>query len=633
MPKIPQSTISEVLSKADIESVVGKYVSFTKRTGQNLFGLCPFHAENTPSFSVTPARGTFKCYGCQKYGNSITFIMEAEKLSFPEAVKFLGDQYGVTVEWTDNSNDSSSEMREHKKRVMKILTEAAGFYYKAFNSDAGKEARQYAAGRQLSHETLIKFGIGFAPDGFDNLYKYLRNKGYTDDELKDSGLFTVSKRGNLIDLFRGRLIVPIFDFFGKIVAFGGRNLGSELPKYVNSPDSLVYKKKDHLYALNFAKQARSKQLIIVEGYMDAIAMHQAGVNNAVAALGTAFTESQLKLASKCAEEIVFFFDSDNAGKAAAVRAAKMMLAYLRKMSGIKIRIRIAQVPNGKDPDEYIKTNGVEAFKAVVRSAKDVNDYLFTRAYDDNCDPETGLDQTKFQEDIVTYGSWLYDPIKREKMAASAATYLGARSETIVLAMEHAENETINTERNLDIRNQERENLEQLKRRQESTNSNSKDDHVTSKELELLVRAVRLGPMLADAGRIDRTDVIRKNDFKGTNIRSVVEYFLSNFDPVNGVSEALLVNKLSELTFNGMKAEMVYLQMSESIPYGPSDDAMIDMYKKLLYEVRSGLCSEALLKISGQINSASDEKEKAALISKSDKLEKYMLYLQQQSAKL
>ncbi|MBO6194198.1 MAG: DNA primase [Clostridiales bacterium] len=633
MSRIPQSTIDEVLARADIESVVGKYVSFTKRTGQNLLGLCPFHSEKTPSFTVSPQKQIFKCFGCQKYGNSIGFIMEIEKLSFPEAVKFLGDQYGVPVEWNDRDDDGGSELKDRKKRVLNILTDAAGFYYKTLNSDAGKAARDYAAKRQLSKNTLIKFGIGYAPEGFDNLYRYLKNKGYDDNDLKDSGLFTTSKKGNLIDLFRGRLMVPIFDAFGKIVAFGGRNLGPELPKYVNSPDSLVYKKQNHLYALNFAKLAKSPQLIIVEGYMDAIAMHQAGVNNAVAALGTAFTDSQLKLASKYAQEVVFFFDSDKAGKSAALRASKMMLSYLRRVTGIKIRIRIAAVPNGKDPDEYIKTDGVESFKAVVKSAKDVNDYLFSRAYDDNYDDASGLDQTGFQEDIVTYGSWLYDPIKREKMAAQAAQYLGARAETIVSAMEHAEDETIKMERNVDKRDQEREESAEVKMRRETSKSDPKADVVTRDEMELFVRAVRIGAALGDKSKVDREDVIRKNDFTGKNMREAVEFFLMHFDEKRGVSEAALVGKLSEMLLNGIKAEIFYMRMCEAVPFELTPEAEIDKYKQTLYHVRAKVCSREMLQINGLLGETSDEETRKKLMRRREELDSYYQRLQERSEAL
>ncbi|MBP5179927.1 MAG: DNA primase [Clostridiales bacterium] len=633
MAKIPESTIEEVLSRADIESVVGQYVTFTKRTGQNLFGLCPFHSENTPSFSVSIPKQIYKCFGCQKYGNSIGFIMEMEKLSFPEAVKYLGDRYGVDVQWGDDDSENTKNLKERKKRVMNILTDAAGYYYKALNSDAGKAARDYAAKRQLSNETLTKFGIGYAPDGFDNLYSFLKSKGYNDEDLNDSGLFTRSKKGNLIDLFRGRFIVPIFDAFGKIIAFGGRNLGPELPKYVNSPDSLVYKKQNHLYALNFVPR-NTKQLIIVEGYMDAIAMHQAGINNAVAALGTSFTDSQLRLASKYAEEVVFFFDSDKAGKAAAIRATNMMLAYLKRMTGIKIRIRIASVPEGKDPDEYIKTYGADSFKSVVKSAKDVNDYLFDRAYDDNYDKDSGLDLTKYQEDIITYGSWIYDPIKREKMAVLAAQYLGARAETILFAMEHAEKAAMEASRGNEQRESERKEKTEVEQRRTSAPVKVPNaDRVTRDEIELFVRAVRLGGVLADETKIERNDVIRKNDFSGSNMKEIVGFFLEHFNEKTGVSDALLITKMSDLLLNGLKAETFYIKASEQISRESNINAEVDMYKRTLYNVRLKKSQDELKLVDSLIQTTEDKDKREEYIELNNKIELYRQKLIEKRNKL
>ena len=633
MAGIPNDVIEEVLSRADIESVVGQYVAFTKRTGQNLFGLCPFHSEKTPSFTVSTTKQIYKCFGCQKSGNAIGFIMEMEKLSFPEAVKYLGDKYGVEVKWAEDDNAGAKDLKDRKKRVMNILTETAGFYYKALNSNEGKAARDYAAKRQLSKDTLTKFGIGYAPDGFDNLYKFLKAKGYSDEDLKDSGLFTVSKKGNLIDLFRGRLIVPIFDSFGKIIAFGGRNLGPELPKYVNSPDSLVYKKQNHLYALNFVPRS-SKQLIIVEGYMDAIAMHQAGIDNAVAALGTSFTDSQLRLASKFAEEVVFFFDSDKAGKAAAIRATKMMLSYLKRMTGIKIRIRIASVPEGKDPDEYIKTYGADSFKSVVKSAKDVNDYLFDRAYDDNYDEGAGLDLTRYQEDITMYGSWIFDPIKREKMAVLAAQYLSARAETILFAMEHAEKASMESSRNNEQREMEKDTKNEVERRRGNTPVKVPDaDRVTRDEIELFVRCVRLRGALADETKIIRNDVIRKNDFSGANMREIVGFFLEHFNEKTGVSDALLITRMNDLLLNGLKAEEFYLKACEQIRPESNINAEIDMYKRTLYTVRIKKCNEELKLVDSMIQTTEDKEKLDEYIKLNDKIELYRQKLIEKRNKL
>ena len=615
MAQIPDSVIEEILAKADIESVVGKYVSFTKRTGQNLFGLCPFHSEKTPSFSVSLNKGIYHCFGCGKGGNSIGFIMEIEKLTYPEAIRFLGNQYGVEVPEFSNGDGSGSD-KKMKERVYALLTEAARFFYSSFVGDVGKVARDYAAKRNLSKDTLRSFGIGYAPEGWDNLYQHLINKGYTDEEMRVSGLFTVSKKtGKLIDLFRGRLMFPIFDSFGKIIAFGGRSLGDEMPKYVNSPDSLVYKKQDHLYGLNFAKKSKSNQLIIVEGYMDTIAMHQAGINNAVASLGTAFTDSQLRLASRYADEVVFFFDSDKAGQNAALRAIRMMLRFLKKMSGLKIRIKIAKVPDGKDPDEYIKNNGKEAFAAVVANAMDVDDYLAARAYDDNCDSDGKLDTYKYQEDIILYGSWISDDLRREKMASGAALYLGANYKTVLNRMNEVMESSVKEQEAADRRNLIRDEKQIVKERQEEASQDDssrdvsvpkqKDDIVFMPELKLFVMAVRLKELLAT--EVDREDVLRPSDFRGRNMQGIVTFFLKNFNSEFGISEPLLINELSKTVLNGMPAEEVYLRACEQIPDSGNPKVRRDEYLMALYDLRLKQMESLEKKIAAALETVSKEK--------------------------
>ncbi len=614
MAQIPDNVIEEILAKADIESVVGKYVSFTKRTGQNLFGLCPFHSEKTPSFSVSLNKGIYHCFGCGKGGNSIGFIMEIEKLSYPEAVRFLGNQYGVEIPEVEGY-DNSGSTKKQKERVTELLTEAARFFYSSLHSPAGKIALEYARKRNLSKETMTSFGLGYAPEGWDNLVRHLKSKGYTEDEMKVSGLFTVAKNGNLIDLFRGRLMFPIFDSFGKIIAFGGRSLGDEMPKYVNSPDSLVYKKQDHLYGLNFAKKSKSNQLIIVEGYMDTIAMHQAGINNAVASLGTAFTDSQLRLASRYADEVVFFFDSDKAGQNAALRAIRMMLRFLKKMSGLKIRIKIAKVPDGKDPDEYIKNNGKEAFAAVVANAMDVDDYLAARAYDDNCDSDGKLDTYKYQEDIILYGSWISDDLRREKMASGAALYLGANYKTVLNRMNEVMESSVKEQEAADRRNLIRDEKQIVKERQEEASQDDssrdvsvpkqKDDIVFMPELKLFVMAVRLKELLAT--EVDREDVLRPSDFRGRNMQGIVTFFLKNFNSEFGISEPLLINELSKTVLNGMPAEEVYLRACEQIPDSGNPKVRRDEYLMALYDLRLKQMESLEKKIAAALETVSKEK--------------------------
>lgn len=614
MGQIPDSVIEEVLQKADIESVVGKYVSFTKRTGSNLFGLCPFHSEKTASFSVSLNKQIYHCFGCNKGGNAIGFIMDIEHLSYPEAIRFLGKQYGVDVPETSFVNNDA--VKSQKERVKLLLVEAAKFFYKALKSKNGDSARQYMDKRGLSKETQIKFGLGYSLDDYDSLYLYLKQKGFTDEEMKVCGLFTVSsKTGKLIDLFRGRLMFPIFDAFGAVIAFGGRSLGDDMPKYINSPDSAVYKKQEHLYALNFAKKERSDRLIIVEGYMDAIAMHQAGVRNAVASLGTAFTDAQLRLASKYAKEIVFFFDADKAGQNAALRAISMMLRYTKKMTGLKARIRIACVPDGKDPDEYIREHGSEAFTAVVEAALDVDRYLSDRAYNSNYS-DNGLDLYKYEEDIITYGSWMVDDVKRNRMASNAALYLKANPDVIFERMNDAAGKLSDVQAQADERLEKKVIDEKVTSRKESSQrqASENDDIAYLEELKLFALATRLKKALADPEVIAREDLIRKGDFVGTNLKNIVGFFFDNFDPKFGTNDALLINEMSKYTLNGQPAEQVFLEVSQSIDDDLSFETIKGMYLYQLVQIRRNYLLKARKEAISMLDSVTGE-QKASLSEK------------------
>ena len=604
MGLIPENVIDEVLTRADIESVVGRYV-LLKRSGGNLWGLCPFHSEKTASFSVNPSKGIYKCFGCGKGGNAISFIMEIEHMSYPEAIRHLGGLYGVEIPETGFSGDSIQ--KEEKNRVKDILKEAAKYYYKSFNDeDIGKPARDYANKRGLTKQTLDNFGIGYSPVR-GGLYELLKQKGYKDEEMLNSGIFAKSQKNNKpYDLFRGRMMFPIFDTFGTIIAFGGRALGDEKPKYINSPDSLVYNKQNHLYAMNFARKEQSKQLIVVEGYMDAIAMHSAGFKNTVAALGTSFTDSQLKLCSRYAEEVVFFFDADNAGQKAALRAIKMMMEYLNKLSGINIRIRIAKVPDGKDPDEYIKHNGAEKFKEVVRNALYVEDYLLERARNDNTDSETGiLDRGRYQEDICLYGSWMNDEIKMSRMAGVAAPLLGATQQAVMTQMQRYSMAEDKKQEIVNARALERERRDDINNRNNDNDMSSEqyepdagsvvqrefkkvNDTATKDEINLFAYALSLGSALNDKKIVEQTDIIRPDDFSGDTIRELVRIFLNIFDGKNETLFAKMSDYFSKLTINGMPAEDVMLRAVEIAD--KSSNVMIkrDMYLALLFKVRTAI---------------------------------------------
>ena len=622
-----------------------------KRSGGNLWGLCPFHSEKTASFSVNPAKGIYKCFGCGKGGNAISFIMEIEHLNYPEAIRHLGGLYGVEIPETGYSGDSVQ--KEEKDRVKDILKEAAKFYYKAFNDEnIGKPARDYAAKRGLTKQTLDNFGIGYSPINWSALYDHMKQKGYKDEELLNSGIFALSQKTNKpYDLFRGRLMFPIFDSFGTIIAFGGRALGDEKPKYINSPDSLVYNKQNHLYAMNFARKEQSKQLIVVEGYMDAIAMHAAGFKNTVAALGTSFTDSQLKLCSRYSEEVVFFFDADNAGQKAALRAIQMMMDYLKKLTGINIRIRIAKVPDGKDPDEYIKTNGAEKFKDVVKNALYVEDYLLERAKNDNTDPETGeLDRGRYQKDICVYGSWMNDEIKMSRMAGVAAPLLGAAPQAVMNQMIKFQNAEDRKQEQVDSRALERQRREDLGRRNSSEEFEDiqqdapaevvpeqpvfkkVNDSATKEEIDLFAYALSLGSALSKNAVIQKTDIIRPDDFSGDTLRELVKIFLNIYDGKNETLFAKMSDYFSRLTINGMPAEDVMLKAVEAADKCADVHVKSDMYLALLLKVRESIINREEDRLMYMRGNASD-KDKKKIEEMLSRLSDYKLSLRNRIGEL
>ena len=428
---VPESIVDEVLTNADIASVVSRYVTLTRK-GTNMWGLCPFHKEKSPSFSVNPSKGIYKCFGCGKGGNSINFIMEIEKLTYPDAVKHLGRLYGVEI--PENGYLEYETKMNEKKRIKDILLEASEFYYKSYNDEyIGKSAREFASQRGIPKQTLDNFGIGYSPKDGTALYDSLKEKGFKDEEMLKSGIFAIpSKTNKPYDILRGRLIFPIFDVSGNVIAFGGRSLGDESPKYLYSADSLIYCKQNNLYAINFARKEEYEQFILVEGIMDVLSLYSAGVKNAVAVLGLSITNNQIKLCSKYGKDIVLFFDSDVKGQKAALRAIEMLMDYLRENNCLNIRIKIANITSGKDPAEFIKEYGPEKIKEAIRNASYVEEYLSKKAREDNTDPFTGvLDQWKYQEDICRYASWMNDEIKISRMAGVAAPLLGATQDVVM----------------------------------------------------------------------------------------------------------------------------------------------------------------------------------------------------------
>ncbi|WP_394921294.1 DNA primase [uncultured Robinsoniella sp.] len=357
--------IEEIRLKNDIVDVISGYVKL-QRKGSSYFGLCPFHNEKSPSFSVSPGKQMYYCFGCGAGGNVFTFVMEYENYSFPEAVKFLADRVGVDLP-EQEYNEEMKKQQDLKSRILDLNKMAANYFYFQLRQESGRLAMEYLKGRELSDETIKGFGLGYANKYSDDLYLYLKKKGISDELLSQSGLMNVDEKHGMYDKFWNRVIFPIMDVNGRVIGFGGRVMGDGKPKYLNSPETKVFDKSRNLYGLNIARTSRKKNLLVCEGYMDVISLHQAGFINAVASLGTALTTQHASLLKRYTEEVVLTYDSDEAGMKAALRAIPIL-----KAAGLSAKV--LDMKPYKDPDEFIKALGAEAFQDRIDHA--VNSFFF-----------------------------------------------------------------------------------------------------------------------------------------------------------------------------------------------------------------------------------------------------------------
>ena len=365
---ISRQTIDEILLRTDIQSLIGGYVSL-KRAGSILKGLCPFHSEKSPSFMVYPADNSFYCFGCGVGGDAITFIKKKENLDYPDAIVYLAKRAGITV-IEDNKGEYKSAPKFDKDKMYRMNTDAAKYFHRCLfdNTPEARAALAYfTEKRGLSMATIKHFGLGFAPNSFDAFSKYMLARGYTYDELVEGFLCGRSESGRYYDAFRNRVMFPIIDVSGNVIAFGGRVMDDSKPKYKNSSDTPVFKKSRNLFALNFARTACQETLILCEGYMDVIALHAAGFTNAVATLGTAITAEQARMMSRYTKNVVISYDADEAGQKAAMRAIGML-------GEVGLNVTILRVPGSKDPDEYIKTYGADKFREILSNTKSKFEY-------------------------------------------------------------------------------------------------------------------------------------------------------------------------------------------------------------------------------------------------------------------
>ncbi len=421
---LPDSFIQELLSKNDIESVASSYVAF-KRRGRNLVGLCPFHGEKTASFNLYPETNSFYCFGCGAGGDVITFVKRIENLDYIDAIKFLADRSGMKMPENRQENDQTSRLR---MRILEANREAARIYHAALYRPEGKVALDYYHDRGYTDATIKHFGLGFAPPGWDYLRDALRAKGFRDEELVAAFLTAKGRNGGTYDVFRNRVMIPIIDIRGNVVGFGGRVLDDSKPKYINTEGTLAFSKSRNLFALNFAKNT-GRELNLCEGYMDVIAMHQAGFTNTVAALGTSFPEEQMQLIARYADRINLIFDADGAGQKATRRA----IDNLRRTG---LDVRVVTIPDGKDPDEFIKKNGASAFKLLLeRSANAVEHRLLEIGKTHNVQTSEG--KLAYYQEAAKVLAALDSPVERDLYAGRLSDLLKVSKDAILQEVEQS----------------------------------------------------------------------------------------------------------------------------------------------------------------------------------------------------
>ncbi len=394
--------LNEVRENNDIVEVISQYVHL-KRSGRNYFGLCPFHNEKSPSFSVSPDKQIFHCFGCGVGGNVFTFISKIEGIGFKEAIENLADRAGIVLPKSSNNEDSRVE--ELKSKVYKVNNFTADYYHKRLYRPESKAGQEYVKQRKLTNETLESYNLGFSGN-YDELYKVLRKEGFNDEEILESGLVKKNENGKYVDFYRDRFMIPILDVRNRVIAFGGRILGdAKRFKYLNSPENIVYSKGKHLFGLNVAKKYDHKKLLIVEGYMDAISLHQRGITNVVAALGTALTTNQGWLLRRNAEQIILGFDSDGAGQNAIMRAMEVM-------QNMGCDMRVLQMTGAKDPDEYIIKYGSARFQKLMNEAISLLEFK-VKVLEKNLDLEVAGDKVKFLNEIAKLIAKIDNTIEQE----------------------------------------------------------------------------------------------------------------------------------------------------------------------------------------------------------------------------
>lgn len=511
----PEEVVEEIRQRNDIVQVISSYVRLQKR-GSSHMGLCPFHNEKTPSFSVSGQKQMYHCFGCGASGNVFTFVMEYENFNFVEALRFLAERGGVNLPELEYSEEDRKK-QDFRAKLLEVNKTAAKYFYYLLRNERGQSAYAYLTERGLTDETIKKFGLGYSDKYSDDLYQYLKKQGYSDEVLKESGLVTMNEAKGGMDKFWNRVMYPIMDINHKVIGFGGRVMGDGMPKYLNSPETKIFDKSRNLYGLNFARQTKGRQLLLCEGYMDVISLHQAGFTNAVASLGTAFTERQAVLLKRYADEVLLTYDSDGAGRKAALRAIPML-----KSAGITPKI--VHMEPYKDPDEFIKALGAEEFQKRIENAE--NSFYFEvglieKEYDFK-DPEQ---KTKFYNELAKKLLVFSEELERNN-------YIEAMSEKYAIRFEDLRKLVNKYGAQLSFEDVDRLSAK-VERKKEG---NKKEDGIKRSQKILLTWLIEDTSLFEKLG-----DILTEDDFLEEPYHTVAKQLFDQYAQTGAVNPAKIIN--------------------------------------------------------------------------------------------
>ena len=556
MPRFSESLIEEVRSHNDIVELIGSYVKL-KKQGSNYMGLCPFHSEKSPSFSVSETKQMYYCFGCHVGGNVITFIQEYENYSFVEAIQYLGERAGIAIPMQEMTA-RDRQLEDKKKRLLEIHKKAAGYYYTQLKAPSGEMGYRYLKNRGLSDETILHFGLGYTGKQSGSLYPYLHGKGYTDEELKESGLFTINEVKGALDKFWNRVMFPIMDVNNRVIGFGGRVMGDAKPKYLNSPETMIFDKSRNLFGLNYARTSRRGQILLCEGYMDVISLHQAGFTNAVASLGTALTGLQANLLKRYTQEVVITYDSDAAGVKAALRAIPIL-----KAAGMSVKI--LHLKPYKDPDEFIKGLGKEAFEERIKQAQ--NSFFFELDVEEaEYDLEDPEQKTKYFNQVAKKLAGFEEELERSNYIEAVARQYAIRSEELKRLVNRYGSQMIGS----------RNPVEAYEVRQyEKSRVQQKDTGMKQSYRFLLTWLVEQPSLYEQLKK-----VIVPEDFRESVYEKVAAMVYEQLDTEKKVTPARIINYFEDASEQSQVAAIFNMNFQAELSHGDKEKAMNELVKKI-----------------------------------------------------